>query len=80
MESCNPHGGPASRRGFRGRCANEDGADTEVSAPARSEGIQRSVHHTIEPSKFPGRILRDSVEERRIEDAKKAKSDVPALP
>ena len=80
MGSCNQHGGPASRRGFRGRCANEDGADTEVSAPTRSEGIQRSVHHTIEPSEFPGRILRDSVEERRIEDAKKAKTDVPALP
>ena len=56
MGSCNLHGGPASWRGFRGRCANEDSADTEVSVATRSKGIQRSVHHTIEPSKFPGRI------------------------
>ena len=53
--------------------------DTEVSVPTRSKGIQRLVHHTIEPSEFLGRILRDSIEERRIEDAKKAKSDMPAL-
>ena len=48
MGSCNPHGGPASWRGFRGRCANKDGVDTEVSVPTRSEGIQRSVV-TIHP-------------------------------